>query len=130
MASPQNYPAPWFKHHLAEYHRDTSGMTMEEKGIYLSLQVLYWEHNGSLPPNVARRLGIQGSQMEFLQEILDTHFPDSKHLGLDQQREEMLRVSDRARKAAQQRHKPERTPPKVLASAAPEITPESDPDDF
>lgn len=118
MASTKTYPAPWFKLHLAEYHRDTSGMTLEEKGIYLSLMVLYWEHGHTLPPNTAKKIGIKEDQKEMLEEVLDSQFPGGIHAGLDQQQAEMQRATIRSRQAASKRwEKPEQ--PSGTAKAQP-----------
>ena len=83
------------------------GLTMEERGMYFTLMILYWEGECMLPARetLIKKLGIRGRRAEgILDNVLEEFFPDGIHEHLDLCRETALQTRRQNAANAQKGH--------------------------
>jgi uncharacterized protein YdaU (DUF1376 family) len=105
---------PFFQVDSGQVITASLGRSLEDMGMYLMLQALYWEAGCRLPSRETLHkklyIGNSGKKKVALESVLEEFFPDGIHEGLDHCRDKALEVSRKNAANAKKGHERHRKP--------------------
>lgn len=98
---------PFFQVDSGKMNAEFMGLSMEERGMYVSLMLLYWENDCRLysRESLVKKLGLRSQKgKDLLDSVIAEFFPDGTHVLLDACKENAEKTSKRQSANAQKGH--------------------------